>query len=71
MSLNLGNEHVYTRNVNISRSHLEAPTFQKYSYVQFLEINHKVENAESINIGTSEALGKFCIDLSSFASCCM
>lgn len=41
MSLSLCNEHTYIRSVNISRSHLEAPNFQNYSYVQFLKINHR------------------------------
>lgn len=35
--------------MNISRSHLEAHTFQNYSYIQFLDINPQVENSCSTN----------------------
>lgn len=48
-SLNLWNEHFYVRSINISRSHLEAHSFQSYAYVQFLEINLEVENLECVN----------------------
>lgn len=60
--LSLWNEHIYVKSVNISRSHLEAHDFHNYSYVQFLDIHHKVENSESGNTWCLWSPGESYID---------